>query len=137
METVCLSTIHNVIDNKSLSSVRLTDAKGGKVAEGTDGVEAAGATVVTETASVEAIEASTAIENTMIEAPAAESKDDNAEEIEALVNNEAAAAGQSDEPKPVSIDELDNGSIFGTEDSKEEESNNRQPIQLDDEKPTE
>ncbi len=71
------------------------------------------------------------------EAPAAESKDDNAEEIEALVNNEAAAAGQSDEPKPVSIDELDNGSIFGTEDSKEEESNNRQPIQLDEEKPTE
>ena len=75
------------------------------------------------------------------EAPAAESKDDNAEEIEALVNSEAAAAGQSDEPKPVSIDELDNGSIFGTEDStedsKEEESNNRQPIQLDDEKPTE
>ena len=70
------------------------DAKGGKVAEGTDGVEAAGATVVTETASVEVIEASTAIENTMIEAPAAEKPQ------HAVAVSQSTAIVTQDDPTP-------------------------------------
>lgn len=65
------------------------------------------------------------------EADTKEAPDSNAEEIKAAANEDNSMKIKEDEPKPASIDEIDDGVIFNTvpdENGSKEKKNNRQPI---------
>ena len=66
---------------------------------------------------------------------AKEAVDSNADEIRAIFSNEKTSKIQKEEPKPMSIDEIDDGMIFSSSKAEEafrEEHNNRQPIRISD-----
>ena len=66
-----------------------------------------------------------------------ENEDSNAEEIKAAANSDNPTAVKQDEPKPTSIDELDDGVIFSSTEAEKtfkSEKNKRQAIKIDDEK---
>lgn len=67
---------------------------------------------------------------------AEEKPDSNAEDIIAAASRTSYGEEKNDEPKPTSIDELDDGIIFSSAEAEDsfKEKNNRQPIRLQDHK---